>query len=105
MASILDGKIVACSTFYPEKSNKLNAINAYRLRGMTTNSSFQRKDYARGLMRTAFLELKLKGADFVWRNARLAALDFYKFIGFKIQGDLFDIDPIGPHYYMFKEIY
>jgi predicted GNAT family N-acyltransferase len=105
MASILDGKIVTCSTFNAEKSNKLNAINAYRLRGMATNSSFQRKGYARELMRAAFLELKLKGADFVWCNARLAALDFYKSIGFKIQGDLFDIDPIGPHYYMFKEIY
>ena len=29
MASILDGKIVTCATFYPQKSGKLNALNSY----------------------------------------------------------------------------
>jgi predicted GNAT family N-acyltransferase len=104
LASILDRKVVTCATFYPEKSKKLNAINSYRLRGMATDSSFQRKGYARDLMRVAFLELKSKGADFVWCNARLVALDFYKSVGFKIKGDLFDIETIGPHYYMYKKI-
>lgn len=104
MASILDSKIVTCATFYPQKSKKLNAIKPYRLRGMATDSNFQRKGYAQQLMRVAFLELKLKGADFLWCNARLVALDFYQSIGFKIKGDLFDIEDIGPHYYMYKEI-
>ena len=104
LASILDSKIVTCATFYSEKSKKLNAVNAYRLRGMATDSSFQRKGYARELMRSAFLELKKKGADFVWCNARLLALDFYKSVGFKIKGELFHIETIGPHYYMYKEI-
>jgi len=104
MASILDSKIVTCATFYPQKSKKLNAIKPYRLRGMATDSNFQRKGYAQQLMRVAFLELKLKGADFLWCNARLVALDFYQSIGFNIKGDLFDIEDIGPHYYMYKEI-
>jgi predicted N-acetyltransferase YhbS len=104
MASILDSKIVTCATFYPEKSKKSNAVKSYRLRGMATDSNFQRKGYARELMRVAFLELKSKGADFLWCNARLGALDFYKSVGFKIKGDLFDIENIGLHYYMYKEI-
>lgn len=104
MASILDGKIVTCATFYPQKSGKLNALNSYRLRGMATDSNFQRKGYARELMRVAFLELKEKGADFLWCNARLVALDFYKSVGFKTKGELFDIEAIGPHYYMYKKI-
>jgi len=41
----------------------------------------------------------------VWCNARLVAVEFYKSIGFKIIGDLFDIQGIGPHYYMYKKIY
>ena len=104
LAAILDRKIVTCATFYPEKSKKLNAINSYRLRGMATASIFKRKGYARELIIAAFLELKAKGADFVWCNARIVALDFYKSIGFKIKGDQFDIETIGPHYYMYKEI-
>ena len=104
LAVILDRKVVTCATFYPEKSKKLNAINAYRLRGMATDCSFQRKGYARELITAAFLELKAQGADFIWCNARLVALNFYKSVGFKIMGDSFEIDIIGPHYYMYKEI-
>lgn len=104
MASVLGGKVVSCATFYPEKSKKLKAIKPYRLRGMATDSSFRRKGYARELMRIAFLELKSKGADFVWCHARLVALDFYKSLGFIIKGDLFDVETIGPHYYMHKQI-
>ena len=104
MASILAGNIVTCATFYPEQSEKLNAVNAYRLRGMATHSNFQRKGYARDLIKAAFLELRSIGADFLWCNARIAALDFYKSVGFKTRGDLFDIETIGPHYYMYKEI-
>ena len=104
MASILAGNVVTCATFYPEQSEKLNAVNAYRLRGMATDSNLQRKGYARDLIRVAFLELKSIGADFLWCNARLAALDFYKSVGFKTKGGLFNIETIGPHYYMYKEI-
>ena len=104
MASILAGNVVTCATFYPEQSEKLNAVNAYRLRGMATNSNFQRKGYASYLMAESFKELKTRDCDLVWCNARLVAVSFYKSVGFKIIGDLFDIAGIGPHYYMYKEL-
>ena len=104
MACILNEKIVTCATFYPQDSEKILCQNAYRLRGMATDSNFRRKGYARDLMQESFVELKLRGADFLWCNARLVALDFYNSLGFKIKGDLFDIEGIGPHYYMYKKI-
>ena len=104
MAYISDDKIVTCATFYPEKSTKIKSENAYRLRGMATDSSFQRKGYATGLMNESFKELKNRDCDMVWCNARLVAVDFYKSSGFKITGKIFDIAEIGPHYYMYKEI-
>ena len=103
MACIVDDKIVTCATFYPEKSIKIKSDNAYRLRGMATDSNFQRKGYARNLMNESFKELKKRDCDMVWCNARLVAVDFYKSVGFKITGDLFDIAGIGPHYYMDKK--
>ena len=103
MACIVDDKIVTCATFYPEKSIKIKSNNAYRLRGMATDSNFQRKGYARNLMNESFKELKKRDCDMVWCNARLVAIDFYKSVGFKITGDLFDIAGIGPHYYMDKK--
>ena len=104
MACIVDEKIVTCASYYPEKSIKIKSKRAYRLRGMATDSNFQRKGYATDLMKESFKELKKKDCDMVWCNARLGAVDFYKSVGFKITGDLFDIAEIGPHYYMYKEI-
>ena len=104
MACIKEDKVVACATFYPEFSDKVAAVNPYRLRGMATDSHFQRKGYATDLMEESFKELKERDGDMLWCNARLVAVDFYKSVGFKIIGDLFDIAGIGPHYYMYKEL-
>ena len=104
MAYISNEKIVTCATFYPEKSTKIKSENAYRLRGMATDSNFQRKGYASDLMEESFKKLKNRDCDMVWCNARLVAVDFYKSVGFKIAGELFNIEGIGPHYYMYKEI-
>ena len=104
MACILDDKIVTCATFYPEKSIKIKSNNAYRLRGMATDSNCQRKGYASELMKESFKELKKRECDMLWCNARLVAVDFYKSVDFELAGDLFDIAGIGPHYYMYKEI-
>ena len=104
MACIVDDEIVTCATFYAEKSMKVQSNNAYRLRGMATDSQFQRKGYASDLMEESFKELKKRDCDMLWCNARLGAVNFYKSVGFKIIGELFDIEAIGPHYYLYKEI-
>ncbi len=104
MACIHENKIIACATFYPECSEKLDAVNPFRLRGMATDYYFQRRGYATELMRNSFKELKKKGCDILWCNARLVAVEFYKSIGFQFIGELFDIPKIGPHYYMYKII-
>ncbi len=104
MACIVGEKIVTCASYYPEKSIKIKSNRAYRLRGMATDSRFQRKGYASDLMEESFKELKKRDCDMLWCNARLVAVSFYKSVGFKIIGELFDIEAIGPHYYMYKEI-
>ena len=104
IACIVKKKVVTCATFYPEKSTKIKSENAYRLRGMATASNFQRKGYATGLMTESFKELKEKKCDLLWCNARLVAVDFYKSVRLKIIEEIFDIEGIGPHYYMYKEI-
>ena len=104
IACIANKKVVTCATFYPERSTKIKSYNAYRLRGMATASNFQRKGYATGLMIESFKELKEKKCDLLWSNARLVAVNFYESLEFKIIGNMFDIEGIGHHYYMYKEI-
>ena len=101
----LEEKIVSCATFYPEETNKMGGNNPYRLRGMATDSIYLRNGYGKQIMQEAFQILKLKKCNLLWCNARILAVPFYQSVGLQEIGDLFDIADIGPHYYMYKEIY
>ncbi len=104
MACMFNDQVVTCATFYPEETEKITSDNPYRLRGMATDANFRRKGFGRELMEASFQKLKLFKADILWCNARLVAISFYKSLGFKIIGEIFDIKDIGPHYYMYKKI-
>ena len=104
LASIMDNTIISIGTFYPENDVELQTKNGYRLRGMATHPKFRRKSAATKLMKESFVLLKEKKCDFLWCNARLVAVEFYKSLGFKITGKIFDIPSIGPHYKMYKSV-
>ena len=104
LASIMDNTIISIGTFYPENDVELQTKNGYRLRGMATHPKFRRKSAATKLMKESFVLLKEKKCDVLWCNARLVAVEFYKSLGFKITGEIFDIPSIGPHYKMYKSV-
>ena len=104
LASIMDNTIISIGTFYPENDIELQTKNGYRLRGMATHPKFRRKSAATKLMKESFVLLKEKRCDVLWCNARLVAVEFYKSLGFKITGEIFDIPSIGPHYKMYKSV-
>ena len=104
LASIMDNTIISIGTFYPENDVQLQTKNGYRLRGMATHPNYRRKSAATKLMEKSFILLKEKKCDVLWCNARLIAVEFYKSLGFKITGEIFEIPSIGPHYKMYKSI-
>ena len=104
LALFVEKEIVSCATFYPEKTDKVHAKNAYRLRGMATDINYSRNGYGMKIMTESFNILKKRNCDLIWCNARLIAVDFYQYVGFQEKGSLFDIADIGPHYYMYKKI-
>lgn len=104
LASIMHNTIISIGTFYPENDIELQTKNGYRLRGMATDPKFRRKSAATKLMKESFVLLKEKKCDILWCNARLVAVEFYKSLGFKITGNIFDIPSIGPHYKMYKSV-
>ena len=104
LASIMDNTIISIGTFYPENDIELQTKNGYRLRGMATHPKFRRKSAATKLMKESFVLLKEKKCDVLWCNARLVAVEFYKSLGFKITGKIFDIPSIGPHYKMYISV-
>jgi len=96
------GVAVACATFYPESSPA--GRHGWRLRAMATAPEVRGKGYGARVLRRGIDEIRVRGGDFLWCNARKGAVWFYDRLGFSVVSDEFEIAPIGPHYVMEIEI-
>tara|TARA_B100000886_G_scaffold324357_1_gene268968 strand:- start:6849 stop:7283 length:435 start_codon:yes stop_codon:yes gene_type:complete len=101
-ANIVNQKICSVATFYPEPMLEVEALVAYRLRGMATHPNHRRQGLASSIMLQAVLDIQKLGCDLLWCKARLVAIDFYESLGFIKVGPIYEIEGIGPHYSMFK---
>ncbi|MGE6554425.1 GNAT family N-acetyltransferase [Exiguobacterium artemiae] len=97
--AVKDGRIVAIGTFsnrpheaYPELT--------YQLRGMASSPAVRGEGYGKALLEEARNQLKAKGADGWWCNARLNAVPFYERLGLTVASESFEIEGIGPHHVM-----
>lgn len=76
----------------------------YQLRGMAVLDTYQGKGLGNLLVAAGEARLKAQGYDLLWCNARIKALNFYTRKGFKIEGEPFEIEPIGKHYLLYKNL-
>lgn len=102
MGAYVNDEQACIASFYKEKHPDIEADIQYRFRGMATLEKFRRKGIASALLKKAFERIKKDGAEMVWCNARLNALDLYLNLGMEIASEEFDIPGIGPHYLMKK---
>ncbi len=98
-----EGKVISNGTFMQQgHSHFPNVKLPYRLRGMATDPAFQGQGLGRKIILAAEEELKKRGCDLLWFNARVSAEVFYSKLGYTAIPEIFDIHPIGPHKVMFK---
>ena len=96
-------KIVGVVSFMkPQKSTFKEP--QYQLRGMATALEVRGEGYGGKLVDKGFEILKKQNVEIVWCNARVKAVEFYQKKGFKIIGESFDIEKVGKHYKMFKNL-
>lgn len=98
------GKLISIATFAYEGSKHLSAGCPYRLRGMATDDKYRGQGYGEKVIIFANDILAARRCDLLWCNARLRAFSFYERLGFRYQGDLFEIPDIGPHKVMYKHM-
>lgn len=79
--------------------------NAAQIRGMAVDENFQGKGIGAQLVREAEILIEQKQVSRIWMNARATAVSFYEKLGYSILGECFEIEPIGPHYVMQKNIH
>lgn len=98
-----ENKIICNGTFMQEGHKEFpEAKLPYRLRGMATDSNFQKKGLGRMIIEVAEVELKKRNCDLLWFNGRTSAEGFYQKLGYTNIENIFDIPLAGPHKIMFK---
>jgi GNAT superfamily N-acetyltransferase len=104
LGALIDSAIVGVATFTPEAVPSIlpPAMQPFRLRGMAVDPLMKRQGVGRQILLTAEQRLIKLNCDLLWFNAREAAFQFYESLDFEYAGDLFEIEPIGPHKVMYK---
>ena len=81
--------------------NENDSDPAYQLRGMATAESAQGKGIGKELMMHTYKHLAQNSAtQNLWCNARIIAVGFYRKLGWRVVGEEFHIQGVGPHYKM-----
>ncbi len=103
LGAFLDTKLIGIASFM-KSSNDLFSTEQYQLRGMATSEEVRGKGAGKILINNAVEVLRSKGIKTVWCNARKEATTFYKKLGFKVTGNLFIVEKVGPHFVMFLDL-
>ncbi len=98
-----DEKLIGVVTFMNASKSQFTG-KQYQLRGMAVLDGYQGKGLGNLLVAAGETRLKAAGYKLLWCNARIKALNFYIRKGFKIEGEPFEIDPIGTHYLLYKNL-
>ncbi|MGM0751053.1 MAG: GNAT family N-acetyltransferase [Bacillota bacterium] len=102
---VFDGELlISIASFYQEARKELNGHLHYRLRGMATLPDYRGKGVGKQLIAYSEEVLNEKGCELWWCNARTSAGPYYEKLGLTQLGDVFEIEPIGPHVIMYKHM-
>ncbi|HWO75169.1 MAG TPA: GNAT family N-acetyltransferase [Bacillus sp. (in: firmicutes)] len=104
VGAFVEGELVSIASFYKESCPNFSETLQYRLRGMATMEYARNQKAGSSLLRFAERILEKRKADVWWCNARVTVSDYYKKLGLNEHGDIFEIEPIGPHKLMFKRL-
>ena len=100
-AVLEDGEIIACASFM---LNEFEGRSAWQLRGMAVAPRWRNRGVGRRLVELAAAALSARGeADGMWCNARTPAAAFYEKLGWRVVGEAFDVEGVGPHVRMVRE--
>jgi GNAT superfamily N-acetyltransferase len=96
--------LISIGSYYQEAQKDLNGNLPYRLRGMATLPNYRGKGVGKQLIAFSEDVLKEKGCEMWWCNARISAGPYYEKLGLTQLGEVFEIEPIGPHVIMYKQM-
>jgi len=81
-----------------------DAHRPFQLRGMATAEAFRGQRFGEAVLRACVAECRNRHADWIWCNARVEAIGFYKKQGLTAHPVVFEISDAGPHQVMYMPL-
>lgn len=103
LRALLDGAVVGIASLYAE-DRPGGPSPGWRLRGMATTPAARRRGVGRALLQACIGHVGGEGGGELWCNARTPAVDFYAAAGFEVVSEVFEIEGIGPHVVMRRDV-
>lgn len=104
VGAFYQGTLVSVASFCIEKLPDFPIEEQYRLRAMATLDDYRRLGAGRLVISFAEDLIKQLGINLLWCKGRTSVGEYYKKLGFKVHGEIFDYPPIGPHIIMYKRL-
>ncbi|MBS2970602.1 GNAT family N-acetyltransferase [Metabacillus sp. KIGAM252] len=99
-----DELLISIASFSEEVIPLLSGDHQYRLRGMATLQEYRNRKAGSSLLIKAEQVLAERKVDLWWCNARTSVEAYYLKQGLHPVGGVFEIEGIGPHQVMYKQL-
>ena len=98
-----DEKIIGVASFMKNSSPFFDPSIQFQLRGMAVISEYKGQGLGSLLLKEGESKIKQEAQNpFLWFNARVNAIDFYKKHGYESFGQKFEVPGVCEHIVMFK---
>ena len=97
-------ELIGVCSFLKSNNPKFSELKQLQLRGMAVLQSKQGLGIGHFLLKHCDAILKIAKTELIWCNAREVAVNFYKKNGYRVIGNSFNINGIGTHFVMKKQL-
>lgn len=97
-------KLFGVISTFESSNSQLDFKNQIQIRGMAILEEYQNKGFGKKLLEFTEKEIEKSRYSLIWFNARENAIGFYEKLGYETFGYSFEIEDIGTHYIMFKQL-
>jgi len=103
-AVLLNGEILGIASVMLDPHPHSPGAGDWRIRGMAARANARGRGIGAALLECCEAHARRGGGERLWCNARVGARAFYEHGGFSVEGAVFEIAEIGPHYVMSKQL-
>ncbi len=104
VAILRGGEAVSVASVIRERTDRVQAVPQWRIRGMATLPELRGRGMGTVLLGALEQHARAHGGEVLWCFARPAARPLYERAGLAVEGEPFELPPIGPHVLMTKAL-